>query len=103
MSYQPVNTVEDAHNIDPVLMAKIDEVTKRASFGCGQSDILYQSRLQDGMQLILDRTPIEQREKVLAALTWHGYDPDYSPYEPEEGECGLTGIDIDCCPCGRHE
>lgn len=33
MPYQPVNTVEDAHNIDPALMAKIDEVTKRAKSG----------------------------------------------------------------------
>lgn len=67
------------------------------------SDILYEKMLQDGLQLILDRTPTDQRDTVLAALTWHGYDPHYSPYEPEEGECASTGIDIYCCPCGRHE
>lgn len=103
MTNQPVDTVEEANHIDPALMAKIDEATKRATYGCGQSDILYEKMLQDGLQLILDRTPIDQRETVLAALTWHGYNPDYTPYEPEEGECELTGIEIDCCPCGRHD
>lgn len=34
--------------------------------------------------------------------TKRGYDPDFVSYHSGEGECSLTGIEVDCCPCGRH-
>lgn len=88
------------HSFD--FAALIAEAENQAAQGCGQSDVLYEARVQDAYQSILDRAPEVMREEVEAELKRRGYDPDYVPFEAREGECSLTGIDENCCPCGRH-
>jgi hypothetical protein len=73
-----------------------------ANRGCGQSYELYEKRVQGAYAAILERSPKENRAETEAALRKRGFDPDFKPYEAREGECDLTGIEIDCCPCGRH-
>jgi hypothetical protein len=80
----------------------IENAEQEAARGCGQSDVLYEARVQGAYQSILDRTPHEMREEVETTLRARGFDPDFEPYEADEGECPLTGIDENCCPCGRH-
>lgn len=82
--------------------ALVRAAEKEAAFGCGQSDVLYESRVQDAYERILQGAPIEQRQATEAALRARGHNPDFVPYEAQEGECSLTGIDEYCCPCGRH-
>lgn len=83
--------------------ALIQAAEKEAAHGCGQSYELYERRMQDAYERILQDAHIEQRQATEAALRARGYDPDFVPYEAQEGECSLTGIDENCCPCGRHE
>ena len=71
--------------------------------GCGQSDVLYESRVQASYACILENAPDAERSATEAALKARGFDPDFTPYQARAGECSLTGIDEDCCPCGRHE
>lgn len=69
---------------------------------CGSSDVLYESTVQASYASILAKAPAEEREATEAALKARGFDPQFVPYEAADGECDLTGIDVDHCPCGRH-
>jgi hypothetical protein len=81
---------------------QINEANTSAMKGCGLSDVLYEKQLQSSYERILSAAPacLEKATKML--LMEHGYDPEFEPYQAQEGECRLTGIDIDHCPCGRH-
>ena len=85
------------------LMARIKSAQDAAAHGSGQSDVLYESRLQDAYCQILGDASAENRAATEATLRENGFDPDCAPFEAQEGECDLTGIDAHCCPCGRHE
>ncbi len=80
----------------------IKTAEKEAVIGCGLSDVLYEANRQHLFAAILEASPLEERVKTAAALEAAGYDPEYKPFQPLPGECSLTGIDTDCCPCGRH-
>ncbi|MBG6083178.1 hypothetical protein [Rubrivivax gelatinosus] len=82
---------------------RMEAALAAAASCCGQSDVLFESRLQSAFEYILADAPDELKPQVEAELRARGYDPDFEDFEPGEGECGLTGIAIDCCPCGRHE
>lgn len=84
------------------LAALIEDAETEAARGCGQSDVLYEARVQAAYASILDGAPEAERAETEAALKSRGFDPDFVPYQAGEGECGLTGIDVDCCPCGQH-
>lgn len=86
---------------DYVNLIKAAEVD--AAHGCGQSDVLYEARVQPAYAHILKNAPVDMRAEVESALKARGYDPQYTPYEAGPGECAMTGIDTECCPCGRHE
>lgn len=83
-------------------LARIDRAEQEASAGCGLSDVLYESRVQASYAAILQAAPAQEREATEAALRARGFDPNFTPYRSGERECSLTGIDVDCCPCGRH-
>jgi hypothetical protein len=85
-----------------VLQSNIDHAEAEAARGCGLSDVLYAERVQDAYADILDQAPPSEKEEVLNVLKGRGFDPNFKKYEPEEGECSLTGIPENCCPCGRH-
>lgn len=89
-------------NIGADLTSLMKAAETEAMRGCGLSDVLYESRVQDAYASILESFPDAEKPRVEAILRERGFDPDFTPYEAGEGECGLTGIDIDCCPCGRH-
>lgn len=74
----------------------------QAAGGCGQSDVLYETRVQALYRSILSKAPDEDRIETEAALRARGFNPDFIPYEPSENDCSLTGITIKWCPCGRH-
>ena len=84
------------------LEALIIAAETEANRGCGQSYELYETRVQGAYAAILERSSKEDRAETEAALKKRGFDPDFTPYQAREGECDLTGIEIDCCPCGRH-
>ncbi len=84
------------------LAQRIEQTMRAAAHGCGLSDVLYAQLLQDGFAGILAAAPASERTSTLASLKRHGYDSDFRPFEAGPGECGLTGIDVNCCPCGRH-
>lgn len=81
---------------------RIKAAEEAANRGCGQSYELYEARVQAAYAAILAEAPEANREATEATLRSRGYDPDFEPYEAGPGECDLTGIDVDCCPCGRH-
>ncbi len=80
----------------------IELAEAEASRGCGQSDVLYESRVQGAFARILTHAPSDERIATELALKARGFDPDFAPYQARVGECDLTGIHEDCCPCGRH-
>ncbi len=84
------------------IAALIEDAEAEAARGCGQSDVLYEARVQAAYQGILARAPESERADIEATLRERGFDPDFEPYQAGEGECSLTGIDENCCPCGRH-
>jgi hypothetical protein len=86
------------------LSADIYQAETQAAQGCGQSDVLYEKRVQKAYRDILDGAPEGDRAAVEIALKERGFDPEFetNQYQAAEGECSLTGIDEDCCPCGRH-
>lgn len=84
------------------LTKRIKAVEAEAQRCCGCSDVLYESLVQASYASILAQAPVADREATEAALKDRGFDPNFEPYEAAEGECDLTGIDVDCCPCGRH-
>ena len=84
------------------LAALIRDAEANAACGCGQSDVLYEQRVQAAYASILDRAPETERAETEVALRKRRFDPDFDPYEAGEGECSLTGIEVDCCPCGLH-
>jgi len=83
-------------------MALIQAAEKQANEGCGLSDVLYEGNRQSAFAYILAKAPEAMKDETETALLRAGFDPDFEPYEAKEGECSLTGIDEDCCPCGRH-
>jgi len=87
---------------DTNLTDLIEDAEARAARGCGLSDVLFNARVQAAYASILEQAPKSERAEVETALRERGYDPDYVPYNAKEGECSLTGIDENCCPCGRH-
>ncbi|MCA3000372.1 MAG: hypothetical protein ING75_17425 [Rhodocyclaceae bacterium] len=91
----------------PMALANLDAIIEaaeaEAGHGCGGSDVLYEARVQSAYAAILEKAQATERAATETALRKRGYDPDFVPYEAGEGECSLTGIDENCCPCGRHE
>lgn len=85
------------------LAARIEDAERKAANGCGLSDVLYDKRVQDEYAVILAAAPEQHRTETEAALRFRGFDPDFEPYISGPGECSLTGIDFDHCPCGQHE
>lgn len=84
------------------LAALIKDAGTVALRGSGQSDVLYDKLLQGAYAAILARAPESDRAETEAILMEHGFEPDFIPYQSGPGECDLTGIDENCCPCGRH-
>ena len=84
------------------LAALIQDAETNAARGCGQSDVLYDELVQAAYASILDRAPETERAETEAALRQRGFEPDLVLNQAGEGECSLTGIDVDCCPCGHH-
>lgn len=84
------------------LAALIEQAETDAARGCGQSDVLYEARVQAAYASILSRASEAERAETEVALRKRGFDPNFVPYEAGEGQCGLTGIDEGCCPCGQH-
>ena len=87
---------------DADIQGQIETAEADAAHGCGLSDVLYEARVQAAYAAILSKASDADRGQIEAALRQRGFDPDYEPYHARDGECSLTGIDVDCCPCGCH-
>lgn len=85
------------------ILSEIEEITNSSMRRCGLSDVLFDSLMNDGFVELIHRHGINDSDEGMELLISKGYNPNYSPYVPEDDECGLTGIDIKWCPCGRHE
>ena len=85
------------------ISTKIKNAQTEAIKGCGLSDVLYEKTVQKSFASLHAAGPECLQKVTDQLLRSHGYDPEFEPYQAQEGECRLTGIDIDCCPCGRHE
>jgi hypothetical protein len=84
------------------LKARIKAAEAEAIIGSGQSDTLYEERVQASFASIFEDSPISMKDRVEEILREHGFYPGFTPYEADDNECDLTGVDIDSCPCGRH-
>ncbi len=84
------------------LSGRMKAAETEAAKGSGQSDVLYESRVQAAYEALLNESPDSEKDKVFEILSERGYEPDFEPYQAEEDECSLTGINTDCCPCGQH-
>lgn len=87
----------------PALQRRIEFAEREATQACGLSDVLYEARVQHAYADILAGAPTAHRAITETALRSRGFAPDFVPNRVAAGECGLTGIEADCCPCGQHE
>lgn len=81
---------------------KVNQLSSQIARTSGCSDVLFSGRFQAALERLLNEAPADERPQVEEALIDMGYEPDFKPYEPRAGECSLTGIDVNCCPCGHH-
>jgi len=90
------------------LAPRFEQANRDAINGCGLSDVLYTDRYSDAVDEIISRLPKEQQTEAYTIAREHG---DYATSEEREaaheriaenGDCPLTGIEPDYCPCGRH-
>lgn len=87
-------------NLESLVRAVIDDAV-RAS-GC--SEVIFERNVHQGLVRLILRAQPGQREGVESQLSaLHGFSPGGPVFEFEAGECTLTGIAKDCCPCGNHE
>lgn len=85
------------------LKIRIENAERDAARQCGLSDVLYESRVQDAYADILAAAPADHRVETEDTLRSRGFNPNFAPFIAGPGECRLTGIDTDYCPCGQHE
>lgn len=100
METTTLNATQEHSTYDYLGLIKAAE--RDAINGSGLSDVLYEKNLQASFTRILENSPEEMKPIVEEALKVNGYDPSFEPYVAKDGECRLTGIEIDHCPCGRH-
>ncbi len=90
------------------LEAHFTRASDNAVAGCGGSDVLYNDRYSSAVDRIVGVLPDSWRAEAFQIANDCG---DYAMPEEraaqlsaarEAGNCSLTGIDPDCCPCGRH-
>ncbi len=84
------------------LPERIQQADQEAARGCGQSDALFEARVQAAYSSILAQASDADRPATEEVLRARGFDPAITPDEAGPDECSLTGIDVNCCPCGRH-
>lgn len=84
------------------LTKRIEDVERDALIGCGLSDVLYERRVQDAYALILAQSSEDDHAETELVLRQRGFDPEFTPRIAGTDECCLTGIDVNCCPCGQH-
>lgn len=84
------------------LPALIHAAESDAGQGCGQSDVLFEARVQQAYRRILSQVSDAHHTAAEALLVQRGYKPNFEAFQAKENECSLTGIDEYCCPCGRH-
>lgn len=83
---------------------QIEAAYEEANRGCGLVYELFEKRFQKACDDLLASAPEEHREAALQLAIERGYCTDYDEEAAfPAGSCSLTGLDPDCCPCGRHE
>jgi hypothetical protein len=86
------------------LADRINQATAGIAAGCGGSDVLFEQRMHNALAGVLAQAPEGEREAVEAELIEeYEFEPNFEPFEAAPGECSLTGITVNCCPCGHHE
>lgn len=86
----------------------ISTMASESNRGCGLSYELFVKRFSAAVENALDEVEPAYRDLAIEVANAHGYataaELDAMQEEIESsGGCSLTGIDPDCCPCGRHE
>lgn len=82
--------------------ASLDQAAVEAHHGCGLSYEYYVRRFSALAGPIIDAVPPNIQDEARRIAVEYGFcDPDdVEDYGP--GRCSLTGIEEDCCSCGRH-
>ncbi|TXH00014.1 MAG: hypothetical protein E6R08_00845 [Nevskiaceae bacterium] len=77
-------------------------VERSAATGSGESLAHYLERRQADFARFLAEAPPDVRTFIEADLFQFDYEPAVKRSESLPSECSLTGIDENCCPCGKH-
>lgn len=89
--------------------AELDALAESARRSSGLAFDLYVRRYSESVDALCADVEPSVREHVMQVAIEDGF---YATLEEREntaaelaaiGACSLTGIDPDCCPCGRHE
>lgn len=82
----------------------IKEASAKAARMSGCSDVVFDRHMREAHARLLENAAEGEREAIEALLIEdHEYEPEAAPAQAGAGQCSLTGIDSDCCPCGYHE
>ncbi|MDF0506886.1 hypothetical protein POK33_39735 [Burkholderia cenocepacia] len=88
--------------------AELDSLAVEARRGCGMSYELFTRRYSESVDDLCEEVQPSLRELVLELAIASGcYETEAEREATKEaiaasGGCPHTGIDPDCCPCGRH-
>jgi ParB-like chromosome segregation protein Spo0J len=82
--------------------AEIERLSLELQAGCGLSYELYARRLDDAVRSRIGGLPAEFREAAEEMAIELGHDRQEAERDFAPDSCSLTGVDIHCCPCGRH-
>lgn len=86
----------------------ISTMASESNRGCGLSYELFVKRFSAAVDDALDQVEPAFRDLAIEVAKGHDYATveELNAMQEEiesSGGCSLTGIDPDCCPCGRHE
>lgn len=79
----------------------IREVSVKATRMSGCSEEVYGRHMREAYARLLENAAEGEREAIRALIEESLLELGPSPICA--GRCSLTGIDVDCCPCGYHE
>lgn len=85
-----------------IFREQLERAAARANQGSGLIYELYVERLSAEVSDLLATVPPDLMDAATKLAHEYGYDDHEEECDLEPGACSLTGIDMNCCPCGRH-
>ncbi|MAM39630.1 hypothetical protein AX777_23525 [Sphingobium yanoikuyae] len=85
-----------------IFREQLERAAARANRGGGLIYELYVERLSAEVSDLLATISSDLMDAATKLAHEYGYGDHEEECDLEPGACSLTGLDMNCCPCGRH-